>query len=129
MEITPKKISFQKNLNEKINYYIEDDQLRLLFIVILLIGIILLISGTKGAYLFLFIGFVLLIFVWFYRYKDEPLPAPKQKGVSVEHFVCKPLDLSHLRTPPISMVSEEMRVDSVEQKCQIKFKNSLRNKK
>jgi hypothetical protein len=118
MEIIPKLIN-TNNINETLNYYVEDDQIRLLFIVILVIGIILLITGTEGAYLFLILGFALVAFICLFTRNQE---APVQL---VETLTCQTLDLSHLEPDPIGITW----VDPSPQNCQIKFRNSLRNKK
>lgn len=58
-------------INETLEYHFQDDQLRLLFTVILLIGLILLFSNTTGAYLFLIVGFGLLAFLCIYNPKKQ----------------------------------------------------------
>lgn len=72
MEIIPKQISFQKNFNQQISYYVEDDQIRLLIIVVLFIGLILLVTGISGAFIFLFTGFALVLFISLFKpHKEE----------------------------------------------------------
>ena len=64
----------KKVINKTLEYHFQDDQLRLLFTVILLIGIILLVSNTSGAYIFLIVGFGLLAFMCIYtpkKHSDE----------------------------------------------------------
>jgi hypothetical protein len=73
MEIIPKQISFQKNFNQQISYYVEDDQIRLLIIVVLFIGLILLVTGISGAFIFLFTGFTLVLFISFFKPHKEEL--------------------------------------------------------
>lgn len=134
MEIIPKQISFQKNINEKITYYVEDDQIRLLIIVILLIGVILLISGTSGAYLFLLLGFGLVAFICLFKSTQS---TPTQD--LIETFTFQTLDISHLLTGDIGITEIEdhimtpkasyHRVHPPIENCQIKFRNSIRNKK
>lgn len=123
MEIIPKQISFHKNVNQKITYYVEDDQIRLLFIVILLLGIILLISRTPGAYIFLIIGLCLVAFICLFKPQNE-----KTSSDLVETFICRTLDLTHL-TQDIGVSPIPDNPASELQNCQIKFRNSIRNKK
>lgn len=137
MDITPKRISYEKNITETINYYLEDDQLRLLFIVILVIGLILLLSGIKGAAVFLIIGFGLIAFMCVFK--------PSKPNL-LETFVCDSFMMDIQTTLDnldskreeygnedgigISLIhSLEMQTQFVEGNCQIKFRNSSRNKK
>lgn len=77
MDITPIK-STTSNIQQKISYYLEDDQLRLLFIVVLLIGVILLLTGVKQAVLFMLIGFAIIAFLCIF----------KPKKTLMENFIC-----------------------------------------
>ncbi len=137
MEIIPKQISFHKNVNQKITYYVEDDQIRFLFIVILLLGIILLISRTPGAYIFLIVGLCLVAFICLFKPQYEKTPSNL-----IETFTCQALDLTYLThdigittIPEDSISHRESRrrfvhsPGSEEQNCQIKFRNSIRIKK
>lgn len=77
MDITPIK-STTSNIQQKISYYLEDDQLRLLFIVVLLVGVILLLTGVKQAVLFMLIGFAIIAFLCIF----------KPKKTLMENFIC-----------------------------------------
>jgi hypothetical protein len=127
MDITPKRISYEKNITETINYYLEDDQLRLLFIVILVIGLILLLSGIKGAAVFLIIGFGLIAFMCVFK--------PSKPNL-LENFVCDSLMMNIQSTLDDLEVEHQDHTNSrigismiCERNCQIKFRNSSRNKK
>jgi len=122
MDITPKRIYYDKNIAETINYYIEDDQLRLVFIVILVIGLILLLTGIKVAAIFLIVGFGLIAFMCLFR-------PPKSK--LLENFVCDSLMIQSTlegldEDPEHTLIGVSMLE---ERNCQIKFRNSSRNKK
>lgn len=78
MDIPHKKISYEKTFQEKLGYYIEDDQLRLIFIVVLLIGVILLLTGVKEAIIFMLVAFALLAFLCIFK------PKPSLR----EDFIC-----------------------------------------
>jgi len=69
MDTIVKRISYEKNLTETIHYYLEDDQIRLLFIVILIIGAILLVSGVKGESIFIIVVFGLIDFICIFKPK------------------------------------------------------------
>lgn len=119
MDNIPKRIDYQRNIKETLSYYLDDDQLRLIFTVILIIGIILLISGVKEAVLFMLIGFAILAFVSVFR------PKPSL----VEDFVC---DSFHDVMEDSRMEYEfEIGISPVPnlENRNNKFKNSSRNTK
>jgi O-antigen/teichoic acid export membrane protein len=76
MEIIPKQFSFNKSFNQHISYYVEDDQIRLLIIVTLVIGLILLVTGISGAFVFLFMGFALVLFMCLFKPYQETQQQP-----------------------------------------------------
>jgi hypothetical protein len=111
------------------SHYFDDDQLRFLFIVILFIGIILLFSGIKYAVLFWVIAFGLLAFLLIFI-------KPKQHS-TIETFICN--SWQHLEDEMIgvSMIENETKqterqterqTEMQTENCQIKFRNSSRNK-
>ncbi len=104
-----------KTISQKIGSILEDDQIRLLFIVILIIGLILLITGFKGASIFLIIGFGLVSFLCIFKPSSEKL---------VENFICD--GMYDGLDDEISGVSY---CNLQTENCQIKFRNSTRNKK
>jgi hypothetical protein len=117
-----KKIKNNEDFMNKFSYYFDDDQLRFLFIVILIIGFILLFSGIKYAILFWVIGFGLLAFLLIFL---------KPKHHTIETFICDTLhhlDIERVISEEsfgVSMISDAL----VSENCQIKFRNSCRNKK
>lgn len=106
------------------SHYFDDDQLRFLFIVILFIGIILLFSGIKYAVLFWVIAFGLLAFLLIFI-------KPKHHS-TIETFICN--SWQHLEDEMIgvSMIENgkqiERQTERQTENCQIKFRNSSRNK-
>lgn len=115
MDNLPPKTTSNK-FNEWISYYLEDDKLRLLFIVILLIGMILLITGVKQALLFMLVGFGILAFICIFKKKPKLL----------ENFICDTLN-------DIDSIPEDTNHSRIESQIGItiiqntKFKNSTRN--
>jgi hypothetical protein len=126
MDITSNKSSTY-NIQQKISYYLEDDQLRLLFIVILIIGMILLLTGVKQAIFFMLIGFAIIAFLCIF----------KPKKTLMENFICDgfydvdddndfELSSRYSRTNDIGIsVIPESSVITENRK--IKFKNSSRS--
>lgn len=131
MDISPKdlvtQISFTENksslstygeqIQQKISYYLEDDQLRLLFIVVLIIGMILLLTGVKQAILFMLIGFGIIAFLCIF----------KPKKTLMENFICDGfydiMEDSGTNDIGISVIQEH---SSYLENRNIKFKNSSR---
>jgi hypothetical protein len=104
--------NLSSTIQQKIGSILEDDQIRLLFIVILIIGLILLITGFKGASIFLIIGLGLVCVLCIFKPSSEKL---------VENFICNEGG---------DFIDGVSFCDSVEnENCQIKFRNSTRNKK
>jgi hypothetical protein len=110
-------------IQQKISYYLEDDQLRLLFIVVLIIGMILLLTGVKQAVLFMLIGFAIIAFLCIF----------KPKKTLMENFICDGFDDiiefpedSRISDIGISVIPERDR-EREQEKRNIKFKNSSRN--
>jgi hypothetical protein len=104
-------------IQQKISYYLEDDQLRLLFIVVLIIGMILLLTGVKQAILFMLIGFAIIAFLCIF----------KPKKTLMENFICDGFDdiiefEDDSRIIGISVIPEREKENR-----NIKFKNSSRN--
>lgn len=111
-------IKNNEELKTKFFHYFDDDQLRFLFIVILLIGVILLISGVKYAILFWVIAFGLLAFLVIFI-------KPKQHDL-IETFICQSFNgYTDLESDGCGVTLLEERTEN----CQIKFRNSVRNKK
>jgi hypothetical protein len=127
MDLSLKDMLNQKHITQRLHYYLEDDQLRLLFIVILLIGIILLLTGIKQAILFMLLGFGIIAFLCIF----------KPRKTLVEDFVCD--SFYHViddslafeedsendyrmeeSEPPITIIQKEKNRN-------INFKNSTRN--
>jgi hypothetical protein len=109
----------KEKIQQKISYYLEDDQLRLLFIVILIIGMILLLTGIKQAVLFMLIGFGIIAFLCIF----------KPKKTLMENFICDGFDDiiegsedSRIYDIGISVIPEQEKENR-----NIKFKNSSRN--
>lgn len=111
--------SYREEIQKKISYYLEDDQLRLLFIVILLIGMILLLTGVKQAILFMLIGFGIIAFLCIF----------KPKKTLMENFICDGFydimeESSRTDDIGISVIPEH---SPLLENSNIKFKNSSRN--
>lgn len=111
--------SYGEEIQKKISYYLEDDQLRLLFIVILLIGMILLLTGVKQAILFMLIGFAIIAFLCIF----------KPKKTLMENFICDGFydimeESSRTDDIGISVIPEH---SSLLENRNIKFKNSSRS--
>jgi hypothetical protein len=98
-------------ISQKIGAILEDDQIRLLFIVILIIGLILMITGFKGASIFLILGFGLVSVLCIFKPSSDKL---------VENFICDSFVVQPTEVTFCNVSSEN---------CQIKFRNSTRNKK
>ncbi len=110
-----------QDIPNKIYLSFDDDQLRFLFIIILLIGAILMLSGVKYAVLFLVFGFGILAFLVIFV-------QPKKIELQ-EDFICD--SLFKIIEEEKEYSHEEVQVTFIEnniENCQIKFRNSLRNK-
>jgi hypothetical protein len=110
MDEHPKKYYSEKTMNQRISSILEDDQIRLLFIVILIIGFILLITGFQGASIFLIVGLGLVSILCIFKSTPETL---------IENFICE----SWKESDHVSYCNVES------QNFQFKFRNSTRNKK
>jgi len=124
MDSKYKNISYEKTFREKLSYYFEDDQLRLVFIVILLIGLILLITGVKQAVIFMLVSFGLLSFLCIFK------PKPTLR----EDFICDSFhDIIEYSGIEYSGTIDESEFGvSIIQNSENrnnKFKNSTRNQK
>jgi hypothetical protein len=135
------KLKNNDELKNKFAHYFDDDQLRFLFIVILMIGVILLLSGVKYAILFLVVAFGLLAFlVIFIKPKQEDIIEtficqgfqnyPIFNGFNEEIYVTM-LDDDKLNDSKLNdgKINEGKMNDGKQENCQIKFRNSDRNKK
>lgn len=111
-------IKNNEQLKTQFFHYFDDDQLRFLFIVILLIGVILLLSGVKYAILFWVIAFGLLAFLVIFI---------KPKQDILETFICQSLATHRHDFVGVTMI--ENNICPERENCQIKFINSNRNKK
>jgi hypothetical protein len=115
--------TYGKHIQQKISYYLEDDQLRLLFIVVLLIGMILLLSGVNQAVLFMLFGFAIIAFLCIF----------KPKKTLMENFICDGfydiLEDSEILTEDsrISEIGISVILESSNNPENFKFKNSTRN--
>ena len=97
-------------------YYLDDDKLRLVFIVILLIGIILLLTGVKQALLFMVVAFAIIAFLCIFK------PRPQL----TENFICDSFDdIEEDSRIGITQILESGKDNSENQN--FKFKNSTRN--
>ncbi len=118
------RIKNDNEIKDKIYNYLDDDQLRFIFIVILLIGFILILSGVKYAILFLVIAFGLLAFLVIFI-------KPNQSKDLIENFICQGFQNYHSFDE--DSLNDEFFVSMIEdapiENCQIKFRNSSRNKK
>jgi hypothetical protein len=116
------KSNKSNSLHKFIIYYLDDDKLRLLFIVVLLIGIILLLTGVKQALLFMVVAFAIIAFLCIFK------PRPQL----MENFICDSfydieedsrIGITHV---PDSIENIPSRNHNPENP-NIKFKNSTRN--
>ena len=123
MDTFSTKITYIDDIKQKISYYLEDDQLRLIFIVILLIGIILLITGVKQAILFMLIGFGLLAFLCIFKPKPPLL----------EDFICEGFHdiISNVEDSRIDPEESEIGITKIQnqENRNNNFRNSSRYKK
>jgi uncharacterized membrane protein len=114
----------EKSFMDRLYYYIHDDQLRLVFIVILLIGLILLVTGIRQAILFMLVAFGILAFLCVFK------PKPSLR----EDFICDSFydiddEFSKNRFFESSRMEEEIGITIIQksENRNNKFKNSTRN--
>lgn len=112
------EISNKSNsINKFIMYYLDDDKLRLVFIVILLIGIILLLTGVKQALLFMVIAFAIIAFLCVFK------PRPRL----MENFICDSFHDIEEEDSRIGITPVPDSRNHNPENRNFKFKNSTRN--